>query len=135
MISPSDLVVIIAAGGHQATYIIPNLYDKIRLRLVVRTEKSAQTLAARWPKAEVVTADMEVPKDCERVLDGASTVYHIGPSIHPHEKEVGLYMITAARRISRKPGSVFKHFVCATVVDTQLRKMYNHDDKDTSRKP
>lgn len=38
-------------------------------------------------------------------------------------------MITAAKRVSRKPGSVFKHFVCATVVDTQLRKMYNHDDK------
>ncbi|KAJ3549261.1 hypothetical protein NM208_g591 [Fusarium decemcellulare] len=129
MLSSEDLVVIIAAGGHQATYIIPNLYGKVRLRLVVNSEESAKVLAPKWPKAEIMRANLVVPSDCDRVLEGASTVYHIGPSIHPHEKEIGLYMVTAAKAQARKAGSVFKHFVLASVIDTQIRKMYNHDDK------
>jgi len=129
MASAEDLVVLIAAAGHQCTFIIPHLYEKVRLRLVAHSDKSVERLSSQWPKAEVVKADLVELSHCSRVLEGASTVYHVGPSIHPHEKEIGLYMVTAAKKEMRKPGSRFKHFVLASVLDTQIRKMYNHDDK------
>ncbi len=129
MATSEDLAVIVAAAGYQCAHIIPHLYNKLRLRLVVNSDKSAKTLAARYPEAEIVSADLALTTDCSRVLRGASTVYHIGPTLHPSEKEMGLNMVAAAVDESQRRGSVFKHFVFASALNTQLRKMYNHDDK------
>lgn len=124
-----DLAVIVGAAGHQCSHIIPRLYTKIALRLVVNSDKSAKTLAQKYPDAEVIAADLALPTDCDRVLRGASTVYHLGPTLHPNEKEMGLNMVAAAVAESEAPGSRFKHFVFSSVLNTQLRKMHNHDDK------
>lgn len=99
------------------------------MRLVVHSQKSAERLQKQYPHAEVIQADMASPTDCERILQGASTVYWVGPSIHPHEKETGLNMIDAAVGESERQDSAFKHFVMSSVLNTQLRKMFNHDDK------
>lgn len=124
-----DLAVIVGAGGHQCSHIIPRLYKKIPLRLVVTSDKSAKMLAKKYPEVEVVSADLALPTDCHRVLRGAGTVYHLGPTLHPNEKEMGLNMVAAAVTESQVPDSKFKHFVFSSVLNTQLRKMYNHDDK------
>lgn len=70
-------------------------------------------------------ADLYNPTDCHRIMTGVTTVLHIGPSFHPHETEIGYFMIDAA--ISS--GASFKHFVYSSVLDSQLRKLMNHDCK------
>lgn len=72
-------------------------------------------------------ADLADAHDTARLLKGVTAVYHVGPSFHPHETEIGYNMIDAAVK-EAKEGS-FKHFVLSSVLNTQLRKMMNHDCK------
>ena len=129
MAPTNELVVVTCASGKQATHVIPRLYPDYNLRLIVNTQSSLDRLKEQYPSAEIVQADLAQPNDCANALNGATTVYHIGPSIHPHEKEIGYNMIDAAVSERNKPGSSFLHFVFSSVLNTQLRKMYNHDDK------
>jgi uncharacterized protein YbjT (DUF2867 family) len=117
------------AAGNQAPYILPLLKDKIKLRLACQSDASAKLLKSRYPHAEVVQGDMRVLADCARMLSGVTTVYNIGPGIRVGEKEMGLNMVEAAIAEYQKPNSQFKHFVEASVLNTQIRKMFNHDDK------
>jgi uncharacterized protein YbjT (DUF2867 family) len=80
-----------------------------------------------YTKAEVVAADLSQPSDCSRILKDATVVYHIGPSFHPHETEIGYNMIDAA--ITESKTGKFKHFVYSSVLNSQLRKLLNHDCK------
>ena len=82
-----------------------------------------------YPSAEVVAADMYEPAHCRRILAGATAVYHVGPGLHHHETALGYNMIDAAVEESQVPSSVFKHFVYSSVLNTQLRKLMNHDGK------
>lgn len=124
----TDLLLITCASGKQASRLVPLLYDKWkRLRLVVHSEPSEDRLAKQWPNAEVVRADLEASQDCRRIMDGVATVLHIGPSFHPHETEIGYFMIDAAVHEARHGG--LRHFVYSSVLDSQLRKLMNHDCK------
>lgn len=67
--------------------------------------------------------------DASKLLSGVTAVWHVGPSLHPHESEVGYTMIDAAAAESKQPGSNFQHFVYSSVIQTQLRKLMNHDAK------
>jgi len=129
MASRTDLVVITCASGNQSPPLITLLYQKVALRLVIRSQSSADRLRKQYPDAEIIQADMALPSDCARILQGASSIYYVGPGIHPHEKEIGLNMVDAAVAESAKRDSRFKHFVFSSVLNSQLRKMFNHDDK------
>ncbi|KAF9774725.1 hypothetical protein IL306_007241 [Fusarium sp. DS 682] len=72
---------------------------------------------------------MLFPPDCARIVQGAAGLLLIGPSAAAGEKEMGLNMVNAAMDESKAPASRFQHFVYSSVLNTQLRKMYNHDDK------
>ena len=128
-LSSDDLVVITAASGKQGTHLIPHLYEHSRLRLVVHSDASSRRLSEQYPKADVVQADMALPQDCATVVKGASTIYHVGPPLHAHEKEIGYNMVDAAVVEAEKPDSQLKHFVFSSVLNTQIRRMANHDDK------
>jgi len=60
-------------------------------------------------------------------LSGATAIYHVGPSFHEHEKEIGYNVIDAA--IAESEVGRFHHFVYSSVLHTQIRKMMNHDLK------
>ncbi|OJD35391.1 nucleoside-diphosphate-sugar epimerase [Diplodia corticola] len=60
-------------------------------------------------------------------MAGVTTVLHIGPSFHPHETEMGYFMVDAAVQEAKR--GTFKHFIYSSVLNTQLRKMMNHDCK------
>jgi hypothetical protein len=66
---------------------------------------------------------------CTSILHSATHVFHIGPSLHPSETEIGLNMISASVSESRRPGNRFVHFIYSSVLNTQFRKMFNHDRK------
>lgn len=56
-------------------------------------------------------------------MTGVTTVFYIGPSFHPHETEIGYFIIDT----TVSSGTTFKHFVYSSVLDSQLRKPVNHD--------
>lgn len=93
----TDLLVITSASGKQASHLLPLLIQKwIYIHLIVHTSFSRQRLQALYPSAEVLTADLTDPSECVYALEGATAVYHIGPSFHPKEAEIGINMIDAA---------------------------------------
>lgn len=123
----TDLLLITCASGKQASHILPLVYGIWKhLRLVVNSATSEDRLKKQYPTAEVIRADLCNPKDCHRIMTNVTTVFHIGPSFHPHETEIGYFMIDAA--ISQT-SSTFQHFVYSSVLDSQLRKLMNHDCK------
>ena len=122
-----DVILVTCASGKQAGFLLPFLVAKWKnLRLMVSSEASRQKLEQAYPKAEVIQADLTEPKDCRNIMNGVTAVYHIGPPLHPHETEIGYNMIDAA---AAQTGSTFKQFVLSSVLNTQLRKLMNHDCK------
>ena len=124
--SGADLIVITSAGGQQAAHLLPLLSKekRFRLRLVVATETSKLRLETAYPAAEVLTADLVDPSEAARVLNGVAVVYHIGPTFHQFEIQIGYNMVNAALSESG-----LKHFVYSAVIHTQIRKLLNHDAK------
>ncbi|KAJ9309215.1 hypothetical protein DTO217A2_1153 [Paecilomyces variotii] len=99
-------------GACTAPYLLRHLQPKWkRLQLTAHSDTSVQRLKEQYPKAEVVKADMNDAADASRLLSGVTAIWHIGPSLHPHEFEVGYTMIDAAVAESRRQGSNFQHFV------------------------
>lgn len=126
---PKDLIVITCASGQQASHLIPHLRSDYSLRLVVHTQKSHDRLSQQYPDAEIIQADIAEPAQCVPLLHGATVAYHIGPTLHPHETEIGYYMIDAAVKEASRPGNTFAHFVYSSVMNPQFRKLLNHDRK------
>lgn len=123
----TDLLVITAASGKQVAALLPQITNWKHLRLVVNSASSEEKIKAACPNAEVIKADLTNPSDCAKILKDATVVYHIGPSFHPHETEIGYGMINAA--VSEYKNGKFKHFVYSSVLNSQLRKLLNHDCK------
>lgn len=124
----NDVVLLTCASGKQCSRLIPLLYEKWKhLRLAVNSTASAQRLEREYPNATVVQADMGKADDARRILSGVTAVLYIGPSVHSHEAEIGYTMIDAAW--SEAQSGNLKHFVYSSVLNTQLRKLLNHDCK------
>ena len=124
-----DLVVITSAGGQQAAHLVPTLYQHdCRLRLVVNSNTSQRRLQKQYPNAEVLIADLVEPSEASRVLAGAAVLYHVGPTFHTFETQIGYNLVTAALEL-RSAAEPFKHFVYSSVIHTQIRKLLNHDAK------
>jgi uncharacterized protein YbjT (DUF2867 family) len=56
-------------------------------------------------------------------VDGAATVYHIGPTIHPRERAMGFTLIDAAR------ASGVEHFVFSSVLHAITTDLVQHEIK------
>lgn len=124
----NDLLLITCAGGKQIASLLPLLSGKWkRLRLAVHSEGSAKRLRQQYPDAEVIQPDLGSPAEVRDAMKGVTVVYHVGPTLHPHETEFGYNMIDAA--IAESKSGNFKHFVMSSVFPTQLRKLMNHDCK------
>ena len=114
------------SSGKQAALLLPFLIPKWKnVRLAVNSDTSRDRMKNEYSSAEIVQVDLTEPKECRNLLDGVTAVYHIGPSMHPHETEIGYNMIDAAVAQGRS----FQHFVFSSVLNTQIRKMFNHDCK------
>ncbi|KAI9816249.1 MAG: hypothetical protein M1827_001850 [Pycnora praestabilis] len=123
-----DLVLITCASGKQCSHLLPLLVQKWKhLRLVVNSSTSEQRLKKQYTDAEVIKADLADPHETRRIFQGVTAVYHVGPSFHPHETEIGYNMIDAALASAEK--GILKHFVYSSVLDSQIRKLTNHDCK------
>lgn len=127
----AEVIVLTCPGGKQSAHLIPLLYkqNQFRLRLAAHSANSRSRLGSMYPQAEVIQADLSSLTDCQRLLCGATAVYHIGPSFHSREMEMGMNLIDAAVEETRKQHSEFKHFVFSSVLSTQHRNLMQHDLK------
>ena len=122
----NDVILVTCASGKQASFLLPFLSKQWKhLRLAVHSPESQDRLTKQYPGAEVLQANLAEPKECKQLLRNVTAVYHIGPTFHPHEPGIGYNMIDAAAA----EGQSFKHFVYSSVINTQLRKLLNHDCK------
>lgn len=132
----SKILVITCPSGKQCSHLISKLYKKdstaepyFSLRLAAHSEKSATRLAETYPKAEIRRTDLSSLADCVDLVKGATAIYHVGPSFHSREKEMGFNMIDAAVAESRQAHSKFEHFVYSSVLGSQHRGLMQHDLK------
>ncbi|KAL4936284.1 hypothetical protein BDV06DRAFT_216800 [Aspergillus oleicola] len=127
----NEILVITCPSGKQCSRLIPLLYNKgkFTLRLAAHSEDSANRLKERYPDAEIVPTDLQSISDCRKLLQGATAVNAVLPSLHSHEKEIGFNLVDAAVAESRREGNVFKHFVFSSVLCTQHRNLLQHDLK------
>jgi uncharacterized protein YbjT (DUF2867 family) len=73
--------------------------------------------------AEVVIGDMADPSVVAKAMEGVSAVYHIGPSAHPLEREIGFNMVQAARRAG------VQHFIYSSVLQPIITGLLQHERK------
>ncbi len=130
--SMAELIVFTCASGKQCSHIIPLLYQEpslFKLRLIVHSETSLERLSKQFPNAEVRRGNLGNDEECLEIVRGATTVYHIGPTFHPHEAQFGFNMIDASVQESQKPDSRFSHFIFSSVLHPEISKLLNHDRK------
>lgn len=128
--------------------LIPHLYNNssYRLRLAVNSSSSKDRLSKQYPNAEVVQVDLNEPPQVRDLVKDANIFYHVGirassspaqrlteltchtsstgPAFHPHETQIGYHVIDAC-----VASSSISHFIYSSVLNTQLRKLLNHDCK------
>lgn len=127
----SELLVITCPGSRQCAHLISLLSNKgkWKLRLAARCQSSHDKLQSQYPDAEVVRVDLSSLRDCQALLVGATAAYHVGPSFHSRESEMGLNMVDAAVAETKRAGSVFRHFVYSSATGTQIRNIIHHNSK------
>ncbi|KAJ5587522.1 uncharacterized protein N7459_003287 [Penicillium hispanicum] len=127
----SEILVVTCPSGKQCAHLIPLVYQRgqFKLRLAAHSVSSQSRLQSQYPEAEVVHTDLASLDDCRKLLAGATAVYHVGPSFHSREMEMGFNMIDAAIAESQQPDSRFQHFVFSSVLGTQHRNLMQHDLK------
>ena len=124
-----DLLLVTAAGGKQASCLLPLLVKKWkRLRLNVLSAESKEKLEKQYPNAEVIQADTTDARACKALLEGVTACYLVTPPFNAHETEMGYNMIDAALANVRS-GGPFKHMLHSSVIFPILRKLVNHDSK------
>ncbi len=114
------MILVMAAHGNQGKLLLPKLRDagfKIRaFRATPGRENELKALGA----TEVIAGDATDRNLLRKVLDGVETVYHIGPTTHPQELEMGLAMVSAAAETN------VGHFIYSSVLHAIASKMPQH---------
>lgn len=117
------MIVVTAANGNQGRLLIPKLIEaKLPVRACVRSEASALRLRTLGVP-DVVIGDVSDPEVAARAMHGAQAVYHIGPTLHPRERDMGRTLIDAARAAG------VRHFVFSSVLHAITTDLVQHEIK------
>jgi uncharacterized protein YbjT (DUF2867 family) len=93
-----------------------------QVRALVQSEASAAAARALGA-AEAVVGDMADPAVLARAMAGVRAVYHVGPTVHPLEREMGFRMVDAARDAG------VGHVVFSSVLHAILTDLVQHEIK------
>jgi len=117
------MILVTAAQGNQGRLLVPKLLAAGQpVRACVRTQASAARLQALGVP-EVVVGDLSEPAVLARAVDGVRKVYHVGPTIHPRERAMGLAMVDAARAAG------VRHLVFSSVLHAITTDLVQHEIK------
>ncbi len=113
-------ILVTAANGNQGKLLLPKLAAAgIAVRAFVQSESSANALRAMGI-TEVVAGDISDPELLAKALKDINKVYHIGPTAHPKEKEIGFAMVDAA------VAAGVQHFVFSSVLHAITTDLVQH---------
>lgn len=117
------MILVTAANGNQGKLLTAKLLAARQpVRACVRSESSAQALRAAGV-SEVIVGDITEPDVLARAIRGVDKVYHVGPTVHPREREMGFAMVDAAR------AEGVKHFVFSSVLHAITTALVQHEIK------
>lgn len=92
------------------------------MRACVRSEQSAEILCAAGV-ADVVVGDLADHDVLAQAMHGVEIAYHVGPTLHPKERDIGFAAIDAARAAG------VKHFVMSSVLHAITTDFVQHEIK------
>jgi len=116
-------ILVTAAGGNQGRILIPKLAKAgFTVRAMRFSRGTAELLALG--ASDVVIGDASNPNDVEKAMEGVSTIYHVGPTAHPHEKAMGLAVIEAAQKAGDK------HLIYSSTMHAATSEMVPHRVKN-----
>jgi len=113
-------ILVTAGNGNQARAVIPRLAAAgFRVRAMRRTDRPGPgplELGAN----EVVIGDASNVDDAFAAMQDVDAVYHVGPTFHPREREMGWNMIEQAGRAG------VAHFIYSSVLHPILTGLLQH---------
>ncbi len=114
------MILVTAAHGNQGKLLIPKLVAAgLDVRAAVQSSESADRLRAVGVR-DVVIGDISNPEVLRRAVRGVQKVYHVGPTLHPREREMGIALVDAAR------AEGVEHFVFSSVLHSILTDLVQH---------
>jgi uncharacterized protein YbjT (DUF2867 family) len=117
------MILVTAANGNQGKLLVPKLLAAGgALRACVRSDSSAQALRVAGV-ADVLVGDIADPEMLARAMHGVDKVYHVGPTLHPKERDLGFAAVDAARAAG------VKHFVFSSVLHAITTDLIQHEIK------
>ncbi|MBS1886064.1 MAG: NmrA family NAD(P)-binding protein [Actinobacteria bacterium] len=116
------MILVTAAHGTQARRLIPRLAAAGTPVRGLRRAGDAEEVRALGA-SEVIVGDAADPEVLARAMRGVTAVYHVGPTAHPCEAEIGVGVVNAAAAAG------VGHFVYASVLHARISALYNHRAK------
>jgi NAD(P)H dehydrogenase (quinone) len=117
------MILVTGAGGKTGNAVVGALAARgAKVRAFVRRAEHEPDLRERGAQ-EVVVGDLRSAADLGRALEGARSVYHICPNVHPDEGVIGRAAIAAAGAAG------VEHFVFHSVLHPQTEAMPHHWNK------
>ncbi len=117
------MILVTAANGNQGRLLVPKLLAAgLPVRACVQSDTSAEVLRDLGV-TEVVVGDLSDPAIAATAVEGVTKIYHIGPTIHPRERDMGFTVIDAARARG------VEHFVFSSVLHAITTDLVQHEIK------
>lgn len=117
------MILVTAAHGNQGRLLVPKLLAAgQQVRACVRTEPSAESLR-RLGVHDVVVGDLSERDVLDRAVRGVRVIYHVGPTLHPRERDMGFGVVDAARREG------VEHVVLSSVLHAIATGLVQHEIK------
>ncbi|MFP3853377.1 MAG: NmrA family NAD(P)-binding protein [Anaerolineales bacterium] len=113
------MILITGSGGKTGRAVSAALSrEGHKLRLFRR--QRGDSASVEGSGGEIYVGDLERPEEVAQACAGVEAVYHIGPNMHPRERQIGLTAIEAAKQEG------VQHFVYHSVLFPQVKAMPHH---------
>lgn len=117
------MILVTAANGNQGKLLIPKLLAANQsVRACVQSKGSAEHMHALGVQ-EVLVGDISEQAVVARAVSGVEKIYHVGPTAHPREREMGFAIIDAAR------AEGVGHLVFSSVLHAIITDLVQHEIK------
>ena len=117
------MILVTAAGGNQARHLLPKLLRAGQaVRANVKSEATAQRLRELGVD-DVIVGDLAEPSVQKAAVRGVEKIYHVGATLSPGERAMGIGLIDAAR------AEGVQHVVFSSVLHSIVTDLVQHEIK------
>ncbi|NYF89639.1 NmrA family NAD(P)-binding protein [Tunturiibacter empetritectus] len=116
-------VLMVGATGTYASLVVPELTRRgVTVRALVQDESKIADALQRGAR-ETAIGDLQKPETLLTAANGVDGVFHINPAFAPHEADMGVAMVEAAKSAG------VRKFVFSSAIHPSISKMSNHASK------